>query len=97
MKSRRMDKAHGFKRDGGASLIGGDRQRKRIDDYILCADSVPGGAVRFVNANDGAWEGIDYPALRAFSVQFDPVLSSGSKDANLLFDRFADLMKGGAL
>ena len=50
--------------------------------------------MRFVNANDGTCEGIDYPALRAFSVQFHPEACAGPRDTAFLFDRFCDLMKG---
>ena len=88
---------HGGNQPSRDLVTGRTHITSQNNNYTVTPDSVPGGAVRFVNANDGAWEGIDYPDLRAFSVQFDPVLSSGSKDANLLFDRFADLMKGGAL
>ena len=65
--------------------------------YAVKADTVKDGQVRFVNLNDGTCEGLDYPALKAFGVQFDPQLCSGSRDVNVLFDRFADLMKGGDL
>ena len=63
--------------------------------YAVDADSVRRGAVRFVNANDGTCEGMDYPDLRAFTVQFHPEACSGPKDTGFLFDRFTDLMKGG--
>ena len=63
--------------------------------YAVDADTLRQGKLRFVNINDGTCEGIDYPQLRAFSVQFHPVLGSGSQDAMILFDRFVDLMKGG--
>ena len=58
-------------------------------------DSVKVGKVRFVNANDGTCEGIDYPDLRAFTVQFHPEACTGPKDTAFLFDQFVDLMKGG--
>ena len=61
--------------------------------YAVAADTVPGGVESFVNANDGTNEGMDYPELRAFSVQFHPEACSGPKDTNGLFDRFADMMK----
>ncbi|MDY3282256.1 glutamine-hydrolyzing carbamoyl-phosphate synthase small subunit [Dysosmobacter sp.] len=88
---------HGGNQPSRDLVTGRTHITSQNNNYTVTPGSVPGGVVRFVNANDGAWEGIDYPELRAFSVQFDPVLSSGSRDANLLFDRFADLMKGGAL
>ena len=62
--------------------------------YAVIGDSLPCGEVRFVNANDGTCEGIDYPALRAFSVQFHPEACAGPRDTAFLFDRFCDLMKG---
>ena len=65
--------------------------------YAVEADSVQGGEVRFVNLNDNSCEGIDYPALKAFSVQFYPDVNPMPKDSAFLFDRFADLMKGGDL
>lgn len=65
--------------------------------YAVDGDSVKVGKVRFVNANDGTCEGIDYPELKAFTVQFHPEAHTGPKDTAFLFDRFADLMKGGDL
>lgn len=63
--------------------------------YAVDGDSVKVGKVRFVNANDGTCEGIDYPDLRAFTVQFHPEACTGPKDTSFLFDQFVDLMKGG--
>ncbi|MCR4934980.1 MAG: carbamoyl phosphate synthase small subunit [Oscillospiraceae bacterium] len=57
---------------------------------------VPDGRVSFVNANDGSCEGIDYPGLRAFTVQFHPEACAGPRDTAFLFDRFLALMEGGA-
>lgn len=65
--------------------------------YTVDADSVKGGRVRYVNANDGTCEGIDYPDMRAFTVQFHPEACTGPKDTEFLFDRFVKLMEGGAL
>lgn len=56
-----------------------------------------GAALRFINANDGTCEGIDYPLKNAFTVQFHPEARSGPHDTSFLFDRFVDLMKGGSL
>ena len=56
---------------------------------------LPVGKVRFINANDGTCEGIDYPDLRAFTVQFHPEACTGPKDTSFLFDQFVALMKGG--
>jgi carbamoyl-phosphate synthase small subunit len=65
--------------------------------YAVDSDTVKVGRISFANANDGTCEGIDYPALRAFTVQFHPEACTGPKDTSFLFDRFVDLMKGGAL
>ena len=65
--------------------------------YAVDGDTVKLGKVRFANANDGTCEGIDYPELKAFTVQFHPEACTGPKDTSFLFDRFVDLMKGGAL
>ena len=63
--------------------------------YAVDAGSVKRGRVSFANANDGTCEGLDYPGLRAFTVQFHPEARSGPRDTAFLFDRFVDLMKGG--
>ena len=63
--------------------------------YAVDGDTVKLGKVRFVNANDGTCEGIDYPELKAFTVQFHPEACTGSKDTSFLFDQFVELMKGG--
>ena len=63
--------------------------------YAVDSDTVKLGKVRFANANDGTCEGIDYPELKAFTVQFHPEACTGPKDTSFLFDRFVDLMKGG--
>ena len=63
--------------------------------YAVDSDSVKVGRVSFANANDGTCEGIDYPDLRAFTVQFHPEACSGPRDTSFLFDRFVDMMKGG--
>ena len=60
----------------------------------MVANSVPGGVERFVNANDGTCEGMDYPELNAFTVQFHPEACSGPKDTDFLFQRFMDMMEG---
>ena len=63
--------------------------------YAVDGYTVKLGKVRFVNANDGTCEGIDYPELKAFTVQFHPEACTGPKDTSFLFDQFVELMKGG--
>ena len=63
--------------------------------YAVDSDSIQTGRLSFANANDGTCEGIDYPDLKAFTVQFHPEACTGPKDTSFLFDRFVELMKGG--
>ena len=62
--------------------------------YAVVPDTLQNGSVRFVNANDGTCEGIDYPSLNAFTVQFHPEACSGPQDTEFLFDRFISMMGG---
>ena len=64
--------------------------------YAVDSETVKEGEVRFVNLNDKTCEGIDYSALKAFTVQFDPD-TAGDKDSAFLYNRFVEVMKGGAL
>ncbi|MFA5561063.1 MAG: carbamoyl phosphate synthase small subunit [Eubacteriales bacterium] len=63
--------------------------------YAVVSDSVSQGKVSYINANDGTCEGVDYPELRAFTIQFHPEVCSGPKDTTFLFDRFISLIGGG--
>ena len=79
-----------------------DAQIQDLIARVKAVDNVDGasvktGRVSFANANDGTCEGLDYPGLRAFTVQFHPEARSGPQDTAFLFDRFVDLMKGGDL
>lgn len=56
--------------------------------YTVVLDSVTQGTIRLLNANDQSCEGIDYPALHAFTVQFSPVPGDGT------WDRFIALLGG---
>jgi len=63
--------------------------------YAVVADSVKGvGKETFVNANDLSCEGMAYPDLRCFTVQFHPEACSGPRDTGYLFDRFISMMGG---
>ena len=64
--------------------------------YAVDAESVRAGRLSFVNANDGTCEGMDYPDLGAFTVQFHPEAHGGPGDTKFLFEKFAALMSGGA-
>ena len=63
--------------------------------FAVAADSLPVGAgVTHVNLNDQCVEGLEAPALKAFSVQYHPEAAPGPHDAAYLFDRFVQLMEG---
>ena len=62
--------------------------------YAVVAESLAAvGRESFVNANDGSCEGMEYPALRCFTVQFHPEARSGPRDTEFLFDRFLAMME----
>lgn len=63
--------------------------------YAVLAESMTGRArLSWVNANDGSCEGLDYPDLQCFTVQFHPEASGGPHDTEFLFDRFLTMMGG---
>ncbi len=47
-----------------------------------------------VNLNDDTLEGLEHLEVPAFSVQYHPEAAPGPHDANYLFDRFIQLMRG---
>ncbi len=62
--------------------------------YEVVSESLKGvGEVIYVNANDGTCEGVRYPEIEAFTVQFHPEACGGPHDANFLFDEFLAAMK----
>ena len=64
--------------------------------YEVLADSIKDvGTLSFINANDNTCEGVEYPDLNAFTVQFHPEACAGPLDARDLFDRFIHRMDGG--
>ena len=61
--------------------------------YAVASASLEGrGLQSFVNANDGSCEGMSYPDLNCFTVQFHPEAASGPRDTGFLFDRFCAMM-----
>ena len=61
--------------------------------YEVVSESLPVGKLTFINVNDGTCEGVDYPEVKASTVQFHPEACGGPHDANYLFDRFVESMK----
>lgn len=63
--------------------------------YAVVSESLKGvGEELFVNANDGSCEGMNYPGLNCFTVQFHPEACSGPQDTEFLFDKFISMMGG---
>lgn len=63
--------------------------------YAVLPETLEGaGVLRYINANDGTCEGVDYPDEGAFTVQFHPEACGGPEDTEFLFDRFISLMEG---
>jgi carbamoyl-phosphate synthase small subunit len=61
--------------------------------FAVDAATLPASArMTHVSLNDGCCEGLEAPALRAFSVQYHPESSPGPHDSDHLFDRFNELM-----
>ena len=91
-----------FRRSGEAARTGNPAVGANLRTYITSqnhgyavdSDSIArAGKVSFVNANDGTCEGVDYPDLQAFTVQFHPEAHGGPMDTAFLFDRFLRLME----
>lgn len=47
-----------------------------------------------MNVNDGSCEGLDYPGLNAFSLQFHPEAHGGPRDCVSMFGLFTEMMEG---
>jgi carbamoyl-phosphate synthase small subunit len=66
--------------------------------FAVQPESVEAGGmmVTHINLNDGTVEGMRHKSLPVFSVQYHPEGSPGPNDSEYLFDRFIEIMKGGA-
>ena len=94
----RTEKLH-FGHRGGNQPVTDLRSRRTYitsqnHGYTVIPESLPFGEMRWINANDGTCEGVDYPGLGAFSVQFHPEACPGPEDTVSLFDRFIRMMGG---
>lgn len=63
--------------------------------YEVLSSSLKVGKLAYVNANDNTCEGVDYPELNAYTVQFHPEACGGPHDASFLFDKFISNIKDG--
>ncbi len=62
--------------------------------FAVDASTLPSGALlTHLNLNDGTVEGLAYPQLAAFSVQYHPESSPGPHDAHYLFQEFIKLIE----
>jgi len=62
--------------------------------FAVSDDPLPSGSkLTFRSLNDGTVEGLEYPDLDAFSVQYHPEASPGPHDASDLFTRFREIME----
>ena len=62
--------------------------------FLLGAILMMVGPANKHNANDNTCEGMDYAALKAFSVAFQPEAHKGNRNPAFVFTQFADLMGG---
>ncbi len=66
--------------------------------FVVLPESLPGERETIrENLNDRTSEGLRYPALSAFSVQYHPEAAPGPHDADDLFDEFIRLMDDGRI
>ncbi len=62
--------------------------------FVVLSETLPKDTVvTHINLNDGTLEGLAYPGLKAFSVQYHPEASPGPLDAGYLFEDFLKLMQ----
>ena len=62
--------------------------------YAVKCDSLPESAVlTHINVNDGTCEGIEYPSLKAFTLQFPPEACPGPTEAMQMTDKFCKMME----
>lgn len=62
--------------------------------FVVMRETLPKDTVvTHINLNDGTLEGLAYPSLKAFSVQYHPEASPGPFDAGYLFEDFLKLMQ----
>ena len=64
--------------------------------FVVLAETLPGDTqVTHINLNDNTLEGLSYPAMNAFSVQYHPEAAPGPKDSGYLFREFLEMMEQG--
>jgi len=63
--------------------------------FAVDVESIPDKKARMthVNLNDKTCEGIEYPGINAFSVQYHPEAAPGPHDSVYLFEKFISRIK----
>ncbi len=62
--------------------------------FVVLTDTLPKDTqVTHINLNDNTLEGLRYPGLMAFSVQYHPEAAPGPKDSGYLFREFIAMME----
>jgi carbamoyl-phosphate synthase small subunit len=62
--------------------------------FVVLTETLPKDTqITHLNLNDNTLEGLSYPGLRAFSVQYHPEAAPGPKDSSYLFREFIDMME----
>ena len=74
--------------------LSGKRCYITAQSHLYQVSHAHSGAASFVNVNDGSCEGMDYPSLSAFSVQFMPESCIGPNDTSFIYKRFISMMGG---
>ncbi|MBP3654005.1 MAG: carbamoyl phosphate synthase small subunit [Oscillospiraceae bacterium] len=65
-------------------------------NYYVTAESVEGTAaeISYISLNDKSCEGLEYPGMKAFSLQFTPDYTGSMRDMENVYDRFVNMMGG---
>ncbi len=81
--------------DGTRTWITSQNHNYAVVSESLCLAQHGNAMAResFRNANDGSCEGLEYPGLNCFTVQFHPEACGGPHDTEFLFDRFLSMME----
>jgi carbamoyl-phosphate synthase small subunit len=62
--------------------------------FVVLTDTLPKDTqITHINLNDNTLEGLRYPGLMAFSVQYHPEAAPGPKDSGYLFREFIAMME----
>ncbi|MCE5273823.1 MAG: glutamine-hydrolyzing carbamoyl-phosphate synthase small subunit [Syntrophaceae bacterium] len=62
--------------------------------FVVLTDTLPADTqITHINLNDNTLEGLSYPGLDAFSVQYHPEAAPGPKDSGYLFAEFIEMME----